>query len=160
MKLIQQHNNYSCLPTAIAMLTEDASYRKIKNYCRRHFGYSISRRDGCTVNYDSLGGFLKSLGHDVFAPDEGVPADIRRISKYNEAVVCFQYHDGGGHAVAWDGSRIFDPSTKYTKPHTLSTFWKIYKNDMESMYMICVKVHPLVRLTNRVKEIYYRLRCS
>jgi len=160
MKHINQHNAVSCLPTAIYMVDGNTGFKTIKNYCRKHFNYNMST--GCTTQGNDVMHFLNSLGHDSYVVAAGEFTGIHKATNFNKAVCCMTFPSVGiyqrvGHAVAWDGSRFYDPSGEYKKAYTAAALFKNYPLNGATMTIICVRLTPLQRLFNSIKFYFYSL---
>lgn len=152
MQHIKQHNNHSCVIASIAMVTNGVSYRTIKNYCRKHYRYNVTKQSGCYVNHDQIIEYLKSLGHSILLCESGAQGTISKLSRNQKALI-FLSSDGGGHAVAWDGCRIFDPT--YDKPYTEAMLFKNYDMTKLESSLIVIEETILQRFINKIKMHYY-----
>lgn len=154
MQHIKQHNNHACIIASIAMLTEGVSYRSIKNYCRKHFQYNVTKQSGCFIEHDIFIEYLESLGHSIFHIKTGASGKISELCKNRKAII-FLSIDDGGHAVAWDGCRIFDPDCK--QPYNESNLFKLYDMSNAEVGIIAIDIPILNRVVNRFKSYYYKM---
>lgn len=116
--------------------------------------YNVTQKSGCFIEGIPFDEYLKSLGHDTFDVVEGVPASISQLTQYNKAILLIA-SDRGGHAVAWDGCRIFDPS--HDAPYTEDELFKHYDMSAMNVCFFGIRIHPLKRLANRFKVWYYAI---
>lgn len=158
MKLVKQKPN-ACVPTAIFMLNDNKDYRKIKNLCKKRFGYRHSKKDGCCVNDDVMLTLLNQLGMQASSIEEGVLyRTFSELSGYSRGLIMIQHGtENTGHCVAWDGYRVFDPLHDKILPEC--EIFKTYGSDIRCSFYK-VKTTMWVRLANVLKKPFFELRCK
>ena len=158
MEFVNQHNNISCLPTAVYMLSNNIKFKTIKNYCRKKLMYSM-KTGGTRTDYDNLLKMLRALGHDAYdVPFGPYPGGMHKVTKFNKALICISSPlIENGHAIAWDGSQFFDPATKYNKPYHETKLINDYFMYGGNLMIIGIRVHPIQRFHNMIK--FYSKLC-
>ncbi len=144
MKLIQQKNKHDCVPTSLLMLSNGISYKKIKNYCKKHFGYRPNK--GCTITNETACQHFSNLGINAVLYEVNNKT-LEGHTKYNKALI-LTHNDRGGHCIAWDGARCFDPNIK--KPYSE------FALDRDMYFTIFViKTSYIKRIFNMITKQFY-----
>lgn len=151
MKLIPQKNHCGCLPASLFMLNDNNDYSKIKNFCKKHFGYKPSKHKGSDIDTETVCNVLAKLGFDTY-----IRCNIKSVTlatKFNKALILL--HDGGsGHAIAWDGYKCFDPD--HDKTYSVVAINRLYKPNL-TCNVIVFKTHMIGRIRSALIKPFYDL---
>jgi len=158
MELVKQHHS-GCLPASVFMLNNNKEFRQIKRLCKKKFGYSPSRHEGCRIhNISEAIELFKEIGITAHTVKGGATfANINDIIRYNKALVVCTSKDLVGHAVAFDGCKVYDPY----QPQILSE--KQFSDKYSSRkiyYFVIIKVGIHHRFINVFKKLWFESFCS
>jgi len=156
MKLVKQKRD-ACVPTSIFMLNDNKDFRKIKNMCKKRFGYSHSRGNGCFTKEDAMLTLLNQLGMQASSIDEGITyRTFCELSGYSRGLIMIQHKESSvGHCVAWNGYKAFDPILD--NPISDAHVFKIYGDDIICSFYK-VKTSLCIRLMNIIRKPFFELR--
>ena len=129
MKLLKQPNRWSCLPTAFAMLLDITVEEVVvalghdgseliypghsEPYCRRSF-HIQEMIDVCLLRNIGIVQIERAPVSEALGATYNVPVPKARmefyLSKFPGVLIGVGSISGKPHAVAWNGSKIFDPN--------------------------------------------------
>jgi len=158
MELVKQHN-CGCVPTSVFMLNDNKEFRQIKRLCKKKFGYSPSRHEGCRIhNISEAIELFKEIGITAHTAKAGTSFDnINKIIRYNKALVMCTSNGAEGHAVAFDGCKVYDPY----QPQILSEKQFSDKYSCHKIYYFAIiKVGIHHRFINVFKKLWFESFCS
>jgi len=141
------------------MLNNNKDFKFIKWFCKKNFGYSSAARRGCHVEGTNRPlNLLIELGHNSYSVGEGTHfSTFGELTGYNKALfLCMNIDDlSAGHAVAWDGCKIYDPDS----PRIMSEkeFRKHYPY-VNAYDVTIIKIGFHRRVANMFKTIWYDSR--
>jgi len=158
MELVKQHK-CGCVPASIFMLNDNKEFRQIKRLCKKKFGYSPSRHEGCRIhNISEAIELFKEIGitaHTVKA--SSTFSNINDIIRYNKALVMCISKDRVGHAVAFDGCKVYDPF----QPQIMSEKqYSVEYSEHNMYYFAIIKVGIHHRFINVFKKLWFESFCS
>jgi len=151
MKLIPQKNCYGCVPAALFMLNNNNDYSKIKNFCKKHFGYKPSKGKGSTIDSETVCNTLVKIGFDTYMRDD--INSLTLATKFNKALILL-YNGKNGHALAWDGYKCYDPGKK--APYSAMAINKLYSPNLKCSVVV-FRTHIVSRIRSALIKPFYDL---
>lgn len=144
MKWVKQKTEADCLPCAISMAS-GVPYEQLRKAFKDNTNFSISRKRG--ANHAGIEKTLKFLGIKFEPIRYGDFHSVAYLMNSNRGILVYKVKgNNSGHAVAWDGFKIYDPCTSIDKSYTFKEFNQIRKSIECWNYGLTFKTPLIVRI--------------
>lgn len=143
MKFVKQKFPMDCFPCTVSMIS-NIPYMKVKRKCKQVCkSFSISRSRG--FNSLSITKLLEQLDLKPYNAPEGTYRHVANCVQGRKGLFVFHYKSGDGHACAWNGFKVYDPSNNVQKSLSFTSYMEKYGSHIKSVQMYGIETPMWLR---------------
>jgi hypothetical protein len=119
MKWVKQKTEADCVACTLAMAT-GLPYASFRKNLKNNSSFSVSRRRG--ANQDGVEQTLNFMGIEFGSTVDGDHSSVASMMNGNRGILAYKIKGGGGHAIAWDGFKVYDPCNTIKDAHEFHVY--------------------------------------